>query len=273
MLNTFFEKIDTVLTWRWVIAVNVIILIVLGLILSLRLLNVNTEIRSKAASVVPTPTPYSPPDYPGAPPVIDRVTPFYGKPGDAIVIQGTNFGSHPWESKLYVGGVEVAHADITNWTDSEVTVNIPTQAQSGAVWISVNGKQSTWNGSLSVSDGIHAAQVALTQPTATSMRITVSQIPGAVRGTITVSYINSMPTFTPSTNIFVTNQTQLSDNEGKFMNIEFAVKNASSQDDLVIGDFLTQNSGPISLLQATLYDSANRLLPLFANPQDNIGAP
>jgi len=64
-------------------------------------------------------------------PVITRVYPWIGKPGDTIVIEGMNFGVYPKNRRLAIGGQVTADALISSWTDTRIEAVIPDNAHQG----------------------------------------------------------------------------------------------------------------------------------------------
>jgi hypothetical protein len=77
---------------------------------------------------------------PNGPPVISQLTPNYGNPGDTVVISGYNFGDFIGQSTVaFYNNVQ---ATATSWSDTSVTVTVPTGATTGVVSMTVNGRTS-----------------------------------------------------------------------------------------------------------------------------------
>jgi hypothetical protein len=77
---------------------------------------------------IPTPTEGM---VPANPPTIIRAYPWVGKAGDVIIIEGKNFGAYPKNRRLAIGGMVVADALISQWSDTQIEVLIPSNPKSG----------------------------------------------------------------------------------------------------------------------------------------------
>lgn len=87
-----------------------------------------------------TPAPPTPPTLPPPPaPGILRLSPFSGFPGTSVTIIGANFGAAQGASTVTFNGVP---ATVTNWSASSITVNVPFQATTGNVIVTVGGVNS-----------------------------------------------------------------------------------------------------------------------------------
>ncbi len=162
-MTDIYKKINQTLTWKRVIGFNLLVLVVLVIPLSVKLTQENADNRSNAANnVIPSATPI--PNYPLKAPRLERVSLFFGKPGDTIVLLGKNFGDFPWErSHVFVGNREIKKKDIVKWSDKMIEVTIPEGANSGKVWLRINGKQAVWDGELLVYDPIKSGKIGLSK--------------------------------------------------------------------------------------------------------------
>ena len=77
-------------------------------------------------------------------PQITLVWPFLGKIGDAVLIYGKNLGDNPMNKTLMVGNVKVPESEINKWTPELIEFNIPKNAFSGPIRLTVAGKQAKW---------------------------------------------------------------------------------------------------------------------------------
>jgi hypothetical protein len=79
-------------------------------------------------------------------PVIDKIAPTTGVPGDVVTITGSNFGDYSQTtSKVYFGDViaqiKVEGTDV-QWTSDEIKAVVPQGASTGLVTVDVNGTKS-----------------------------------------------------------------------------------------------------------------------------------
>lgn len=77
-------------------------------------------------------------------PQITLVWPFLGKAGDAVLIEGINFGDNPQNKKLRIGNVLVPEDLINTWVDNLIEFIIPPQTISGLVNLEINGNKTSW---------------------------------------------------------------------------------------------------------------------------------
>jgi RHS repeat-associated protein len=93
----------------------------------------------------------------GGPPSIAFITPTSGYPGSSVTINGLNFGASPGSSGVTLNGLNVV---VSSWSDTSITVQVPANATSGNVIVTVNGTPS--NGTpFTVSSGPPAQNVAI----------------------------------------------------------------------------------------------------------------
>jgi len=140
-MHTLFEKLNRItIAQALLIASGLTLVSVLPLWMYLT--QQQATIISKAQTALPAPTilPSPPPvgPVPKAPPSIARIYPWVGKTGDAVVIDGKNFGDFPKNRRLSIGGVMVSDVAISQWTDTRIVALIPenpTQGQPAAIRI------------------------------------------------------------------------------------------------------------------------------------------
>lgn len=77
-------------------------------------------------------------------PRIDLVWPFLGKVGDAVLIEGGNFGDNPQNKQLRVGNQVVPEEKINQWTNELIEFTIPPGSVSSLVNLQVAGKAVSW---------------------------------------------------------------------------------------------------------------------------------
>lgn len=266
MTENIYERIHRTLTWKRIVGFNVVLLLVLMIPLTVNLARTSKENRSGAAGEL-EPAPIIPsPSYPANPPAIDRVTSFFGKPGDTVVLIGTNFGDYQWASKVYVGAVEAPKEAIVRWSPSILEVKIPEGARSGKVWVNVNGRQANWNGNLLLYDSARAAQIGIQKISTTEGRVFVSSAASATKGVMEISYVSEPITITPLSGLNVTSQVSSADNLGKKMLITFEMGQPipSAQTPIMTINF--PGIGAVEILRAELQDASGRLLSTFADP-------
>lgn len=266
MAETIYDRIHRSLTWKRVVAFNVVLFLVLIVPLSVQLAQTNTENRSSASNSNPVPSVTPPPSYPPNPPHIDRVSMFFGKPGDTVVILGSNFGDYQWGSHVYVGNVEATADSIVRWSNSVLEVKIPQGARTGKVWVVVNGQQSAWDGSLLLYDVAHAAQVGFERVSATQAHVYTVNAAGATRGMVDISYASEPITFTPAAGVTIVSQTPNVDSLGKSLAVTFTLAAPLSSAQTYLGDVGYPGIGSLEIIQARLYDSSGALMPLFSDP-------
>ncbi|MFH1021849.1 MAG: hypothetical protein V1809_00495 [Planctomycetota bacterium] len=75
-------------------------------------------------------------------PGITALSAFQGNAGDALIITGRFFGGSQGTSVVSMGGVDLAAADVTSWTDAEINVIIPAAAKSGALVVRKGAQRS-----------------------------------------------------------------------------------------------------------------------------------
>ncbi len=75
-------------------------------------------------------------------PVITSVSPFLGKEGDVVIVNGENFGFYPHGARLKIGAFTVPENHLIEWKDFKVSFYLPTGAKSSQLILS-NGFSST----------------------------------------------------------------------------------------------------------------------------------
>jgi hypothetical protein len=77
---------------------------------------------SKATIIYPSPTPMTPATYPNQALVIDRLEPWFGKPGDTVRLRGSGFGQEPWNSQIFLNGTAI---NVKAWSNSAIDITLP----------------------------------------------------------------------------------------------------------------------------------------------------
>jgi len=124
------------LSWKTTLLLAGTILMLTGFVLAQYALVQPTQTGTKALK--PEPIPTSHPVYPHDPPVIDRLEPWYGKPGDTVRLRGVHFGEQQWASNLKIGSVSVPASSIEAWSDTAIDFKLPSNVKAGAVNLTVN---------------------------------------------------------------------------------------------------------------------------------------
>lgn len=264
MSDTIYERIHTALTWKRIVAFNAVLLLVLIVPISVRLAQEDTENRSSAAIETPVVTP--PPSYPTIAPRIERVSMFFGKAGDTIVIIGANYGDYQWGSQVYVGESEVSSENVVRWSNNILEVKIPESARTGAVWVSINNQEARWDGSLLLYDVARSGKVGITKLSSTQGSIYVNNAPGAVSGMVELAYVSEPLVVSPAASITVIEQSVLSDSLGKKMKITFVMESPLPSTRSGLLQLSYPGIGAVEIIRAELYDGNGRMLSIFADP-------
>lgn len=264
MSESIYERIHRTLTWKKIIGFNVILFMVLVVPISVRLAQQDTENRSSAAEEAPVVTP--PPNYPTAAPKIERVSTFFGKTGDTVVVLGSNFGDYQWGSHVYVGNSEALKDGIVRWSNNILEVKIPDGARTGQVWVVINGKEAKWEGSLLLYDVARAASIGLQKVSGTSGKLYTTNAAQVVRGMIELGYVSEPLTFTPSSGITITSQEPSNDSLGKKLKLTFTSSTPLPSTRTELAEYSYPGLGAIEILRVELYDQSNKLLPVFSDP-------
>lgn len=266
MPENIYDRIHKTLTWKRIVGFNVVLFLVLIVPISVRLAQEDTENRSGAAGEIEVPVVTPPPNYPSAAPKIDRVSTFFGKTGDTVVLLGNNFGDYQWGSRVFVGNTEANKESIVRWSNTILEVKIPDAARTGQVWVSINGQEAKWNGSLLLYDVARAAQVGLQKINASSGEIYVSNATGATGGMIELSYVSEPFVVSPESQIAVTAQTPSADSLGKKIMITFTTSAPLPSSRTKIGQYSYPGLGAVEIIRAELYDSGGKLISIFSDP-------
>jgi hypothetical protein len=264
MADNIYERIHKTLTWKRIITFNLFLFLVLIVPISVRLAQQDTENRSSAAEEAPIVTP--PPNYPPGDPKIERVSTFFGKTGDTIIVIGSNFGDYQWESKIYVGNVEAPKEAIVSWSNTVLEVKIPDGARTGQVWISTNNKEAKWEGSLLLTDVARASQLGLQKLSGTMGKIYTVNANGAVSGMIELSYVSEPLIITALPGILITSQTPLMDSLGKKMKVEFTCEFPLTSSRTELAEYSYPGIGSIEIIRAEIFDGNGRMLSIFSDP-------
>ncbi|MBP9670449.1 IPT/TIG domain-containing protein [Candidatus Woesebacteria bacterium] len=263
MTDNIYERIHKTLSWNRIIAFNLVLFLVLIVPISVRLAQQDTENRSSAAEELPMITP--PPSYPSAQPKIDRVSTFFGKTGDTVIVLGTNFGDYQWDSKVYVGNVEAEKDGVVRWSNSIIEVKIPAGARSGAVWVNVNAREAKWDGNLLLYDVTRVAQIGFEKISSTQGKIFTSSATGATKGMVEIAYVSEPLEIKAMNGVIITSQTPLTDSLGKKLRVGFeALQLNSSKTPLI--EYSYPGLGNLEIIRAELYDQSGRLLSIVSDP-------
>jgi hypothetical protein len=264
MPESIYDRINRTLTWKRVATFNVGLFLILIIPLSVNLAQQNTENRSGAAGEVEVPVVTPPPNYPVEPPRLDRVSMFFGKKGDTVVLLGNNFGDYQWSSRLFVGNVEVESEHIVRWSNSVIEVKIPETARSGRVWISVNNQEQAWNGTLLLYDSSSNTRVNLKRLSSNQAVFGVVGGGNGKSGLLELGYVAEPIQVTPAANVEIIEQTTTADALGKKMTLKFNLTAMSGSNNLMTIDH--PGIGAVELVRVELYDAAGGLIPLYADP-------
>ncbi len=258
MQADIYKKINQVLSWKRVISFNLLLLVVLVIPLSVKLTQENTDNRSNAANnVIPSATPV--PNYPTQPPTIERVTLFYGKPGDTIVLLGKHFGDYPWDrSRIFIGNQIVSKKNIIRWHDKVVEVEIPEGVTTGKVWIEINGQKSVWPGTLLIYNPSTSGKIGLEKIGQEANLWIESRNSQITKMNLELSFTGGPVKVRPLGEVKIVEQKNEVDDFGNKLKLK-----------LEIPQTLTLRSSKVSLLK--FEKNAGQLELLSAQPTDNRG--
>lgn len=68
-------------------------------------------------------------------PVIAKINPPIGSPGDILVVNGSGFGKEKKASFVEIGGSRLTTSSYLSWTDTEIKVELPSNIQDGLVFV------------------------------------------------------------------------------------------------------------------------------------------
>lgn len=262
--ESFYTKLHDVLTWKRVVAFNVLLLLVFVVPMSVRLAQRNTETRSSAA-VETSPSPEPPVNYPAGDPGIERVLMFYGKPGDTVALLGENFGDYQWESEVYLGNAKVKEEDIVRWSNEIIEAEIPNQARTGQVWVEVNNKRASWSGSLFLYNVNRSTKVGLEKAEETGY-FWAGKAGEIAKGTVELGWNAGNLSVSGQNSVNIENQSTSADDFGNKMVISFRIENDLSRARTRLIE-LNKQVGQIELLQVEMYDAQGGLISVYAEPQ------
>lgn len=266
MQESVYERIHKTLSWKRIVGFNLILFLVLIVPISVRLAQQDTENRSGAAGEITPPIVTPPPSYPVAPPKIERVATFFGKPGDTIIVIGSNFGDYQWGSHLYVGAVEASKDAIVRWTNTVIEVKIPDSARTGLVSIAVNGNESKWEGSLLLYDVARSAQIGIAKTSSGVANLFVTNASMISRGMVELSYLSEPVTIVAAPNVVVTEQSASADSLGKKMRIQFSITSPISSAQTTLLTMNYPGIGSVEIIRAELYDQSQNIVSVYADP-------
>jgi len=264
MTENIYERIHKTLTWQRIVAFNLVLFLVLIVPISVRLAQQDTENRSSAAEEAPVVIP--PPNYPPGNPKIDRVSTFFGKTGDTIVVLGSNFGDYQWASKVYVGNVEAPQEAIVRWSNTVLEVKIPEGARTGQVWVVTNNREARWEGSLLLTDVARAAQIGLQKLSSTTGKIYTINAGGVVSGMVEMSYISEPLLITALPGVSIVSQTPSVDSLGKKMRIDFRSETPLMSNRIELAEYSYPGIGSLEIIRVEMLDGTGKMLPIFSDP-------
>lgn len=265
MNENIYDRINNTLTWKRVLTFNVGLFMLLIIPLSVKLAQNDTENRSGAAGELAAPVVTPPPSYPSTPPRLDRVSMFFGKKGDTIVLLGTNFGDYQWGSKVYVGNVEAPTDAVVRWSNTVLEVQIPESARTGKVWVVVNGNTANWEGNLLLYDAIRSTRIGLRKNSATEAALWTSNATNAGSGMVEIGYVSEPLSIIASENITIESQTPGADALGKKMQVKFKINNIGAGEETLL-TITHPGIGVLDIVRSELYDNGGSLMSLYADP-------
>lgn len=268
MQDNIYERIHQVLSWKRIVAFNLFLFLVLVVPLSVKLTQIDTENRSSAAESEPKPVVAPPPSYPTENPVIERVSEFFGKKGDAIVLIGRNFGDYQWESRLYVGNAQVTSEDVVRWSDNIIEVQIPENARTGKVWAVINGNKAEWEGNLLLSDVGKVGQIGLSKESAREAVVWATNATGVKRGMLEFGYVGEPIVVNLLTEGEILAQTTSVDTLGKKLKIEFTLNSALTSNMTKFVSIQHPGVGNLEILRAEIYDGNENLVNIYVDPMN-----
>ena len=180
------DKINQ-LPGRTLILINGSIILLTVVLLSVWLVQKQTRPDSRADSstqlivgrLLISPT-QSPVYIPTKKPKITRVIKPYGKIGDAVVIEGNNFGAGPPpNSGIWFGDRVVTTWDVQEWSNNRLVVKVPDIIQPQPIQIKVAGQAVAWAGPFTVYDETTETELSLIRNEADRQDSLVMQFPPA----------------------------------------------------------------------------------------------
>jgi hypothetical protein len=71
----------------------------------------------------------------GSPPRLESINPARGRPDNVMILTGRNFGAQQETSEVRISGIAPTSSQISEWTDTRISVTIPQDAPSGLVYV------------------------------------------------------------------------------------------------------------------------------------------
>lgn len=266
MNDNVYERIHNMLTWKRIIAFNLFLFLVLVVPMSVRLTQIDTENRSNASENETTPIVTPPPAYPAENPSIERVREFYGKKGDTVILIGKNFGDYQWESKLFVGNVQVGENDIVRWSNSIIEVQIPENTRGGEVWVVIDGKQAKWNGNLLLTDMGRVIEMGISKEGNGKAMIWVTNAAGVDGGVLEIGFTSEPISINLIVEGSIANQTTTVDTVGHKQTIEFSLNTSLTSNYSKLVGVEYPASGGLEIVRAELYNKERALLNINIEP-------
>ena len=232
--------------------------------LSVSLTQQDTENRSNAAFEEPVVEP--PANYPTLSPRIDRVSTFFGKTGDTVILLGSNFGDYQWGSQVFIGNTQAPKEAIVRWSNSVLEVKIPEGARTGQVWVVINQREAKWEGSLLLVDVARAAQIGLQKITSGEGKLFAVNGAGAQRGMVELSYVSEPMSIVAAPGVTIGEQSPSSDSLGKKLRVRFEFATPLSSSRTELATYTYPGLGAVEIIRAELYDASGRLISIFSDP-------
>ncbi len=265
MNESVYARINRVLSWKKIVGFNLVIFLALMVPLSVKLSQERADTRSSAANnTIPSPTPV--PNYPNQPPKIERVSLFYGKPGDTVVIWGKNFGDYKWEkSKIYVGNREVGDKQVVRWSDKVIEAEIPEDAQTGKVWVRINNKQASWQGTLLVYDRF-SAEVGLEKAGENEAVLWIKKGERVRGGKIELGYGLGEVVVKPYPGVKIEVEKEREDSLGRIKEIGFSLDRGLPSGKVPLLRLQKVGVGKVELVSVLAKDRKGQIITVFADP-------
>ncbi len=139
------QKLDR-FSFKKIIGATALLIMVLAIPVTVWVSQQETRLASRAEfekpALIKPVTRYGPLS-PGEP-RINLVWPFLGKVGDAVLIEGENFGDNPENKQLSIGNVAVGEDKINRWTPNLIEFIVPQNSFSSSISLTVGGKKASW---------------------------------------------------------------------------------------------------------------------------------
>ena len=71
----------------------------------------------------------------GRPPIVEKIDPQIGEPGEVMVISGKFFGERNEKSEVRIAGVPIHSSDYLEWSDARIRFELPEEVRSGIIYV------------------------------------------------------------------------------------------------------------------------------------------